>query len=211
MKDSRALLTSVCLVACLSVAASALAGTTNASTTKPAGTPAAKSSAPAHHTASSTGSVTATVVSVDQATRKVTLKGENGAEYSFTAEPSVKNLAQVKPGDIVTATYTESIGYVVKSGGQAGMAASTAGSTAPAGEKPAATETNKMTVTVVVTAIDAAAQTVTVKGPQGNSHTVKVQDPANLEGVKVGDSVDITYTEVMAIKVHTPQAAPKKK
>jgi hypothetical protein len=42
---------------------------------------------------------------------------------------------------------------------------------------------------------------VTFKGPEGNSHTVKAQDPKNLEKVKVGDKVEITYTEALGISV----------
>jgi len=45
--------------------------------------------------------VTATVVKVDQKTREVTLKGEDGEEFSFVASEDVKNLAQVKPGDVL--------------------------------------------------------------------------------------------------------------
>jgi hypothetical protein len=44
-------------------------------------------------------------------------------------------------------------------------------------------------------------------GPKGNKETIKVRDPKNLNGVKVGDMVDITYTESLAIKV---DEAPKK-
>lgn len=205
MNISKVLFTTALVTASLATMASAQ----GYGKSKPAGTPAAKAAAPAHHN-TATGSVTATVVSVNQETREVTLKGEDGAEYTFTADPSIKNLAQVKAGDIVTATYSESIGYVVKKGGEPGMQSSQGMNTAPAGEKPAATATSKTTVTVQVTAIDAAAQTVTFKGPQGNTHTLKVKDPAKLEGVKVGDTVDITYNEAVALKVHTPQAAKKK-
>jgi hypothetical protein len=56
-----------------------------------------------------------------------------------------------------------------------------------------------VTVTVTITAIDTKAQTVTVKGPQGNVETVKIRDPKNLVGVKVGDLVELTYTQALAI------------
>jgi ribosomal protein S1 len=208
MKISKALFVTACLTACLSLAAGAMAQKSAAApaSTKPAGTSAAK---PMHH-ASTTSTVTATVVSVDPATRKVTLKDESGAEYSITAEPSVKNLAQVKPGDIVTATYTESVGYVVKKDGATGMTASQGMTSAAPGEKPAAVSTSKTTVTVKITAIDPKVPSVTFKGPQGSTHTVKVEDPEKLEGVMVGDMVDITYTEALSLKVHTPAAAKKK-
>jgi hypothetical protein len=204
---TKVLFVTASLTACLVVAAMAAQKSSTAPDSKAAGSSASKAAAPMHHS-SMTSSVTATVVSVDQATRKVTLKGENGSEYTFTADPSVKNLAQVKAGDMVTATYTESVGYVVKKGeGAAAMSSSEGTTTAPAGEKPASMTTSKTTVSVVITAIDTAAPSVSFKGPNGSVHTVKVEDPEKLTDVKVGDTVDITYTEALSLKVHAANSA----
>jgi Cu/Ag efflux protein CusF len=49
---------------------------------------------------------------------------------------------------------------------------------------------------------------VTLTGPEGNSVTIKVKDPKKLNGVKVGDDVEITYTQALAISV---EKAPAKK
>jgi Cu/Ag efflux protein CusF len=57
--------------------------------------------------------VTATVTKINHKTRKVTLKASDGQEYSFVAGDAVKNLAQVKTGDVVTATYTEALAIKV--------------------------------------------------------------------------------------------------
>jgi hypothetical protein len=155
----------------------------------------------------STETVTATVVSVNQKTREVTVKMENGHQHSFIAGDEVKNLAQVKKGDIITAVYTEAIAYEVKEHGSAGMSTTTAATSAKPGSKPAAVMAQQTTVTVRITAIDTQAPTVTFMGPKGNTETIKVRDPKNLNGVKVGDMVDITYTESLAVKV---DEAPKK-
>ncbi len=40
---------------------------------------------------------------------------------------------------------------------------------------------------------------MTIKGPEGNTETVKARDPKNLDAVKVGDLVEITYTRALAI------------
>jgi hypothetical protein len=56
-----------------------------------------------------------------------------------------------------------------------------------------------VTLTVTITAIDAKGRTVTVKGPQGHEETVRVRDPKNLVGVKVGNLVELTYTQALAI------------
>ena len=145
--------------------------------------------------------VTATVTKIDHKTREVTLKAADGQEYSFVAGDAVKNLAQVKKGDVVTATYTEALAYEVKKGGKAGADTAVAGGAAAAGKKPAGAIGQQTTVTVKIAAIDPKVPSVTFKGPAGNTRTVKVQHPENLQGVSVGDTVEITYTEALAIKV----------
>jgi hypothetical protein len=151
----------------------------------------------------SSTTVTATVTAIDQKTRAVTVKTTDGKEYSFVAGDAVKNLAQVKQGDIVTATYTEALVYEVKKGGKAGAEQAVAGGTAATGKKPAAAIGQQTTVTVVITAIDTKVPSVTFKGPAGNTRTIKVQHPEKLQGVKVGDTVEVTYAESLAISVET--------
>ena len=63
-------------------------------------------------------------------------------------------------------------------------------------------------MTVTITAIDEKVPTVTFKGPKGNTRTIKVKDPAKLKGVKVGDQVELTYTQAIALSV---EKAPAKK
>lgn len=152
--------------------------------------------------------ITATVEAIDQATRMVTLKGENGETTTFKAGPEVKNLAQVKKGDVVTIEYARALALELKSGGS-GIASRTdspAMSTAKPGQKPAVTATDKVVINANVTAVDAQAQTVTLRGPE-RSVTIAVKDPAMLAGVKVGDQVQATFTEALLISV----AAPPKK
>ena len=169
---------------------------------------AAPAAAPKGEAVMASATVTATVVKVDQKTREVTLKGEDGKEFSFVAGEDVKNLAQVKPGDTVTATYAEALAYEVKKGGEmVGPATVVGGGAAEPGARPAAGVARQTTVTVMITAIDPKAPSVTFKGPQGNTRTIKVMHPEKLEGVSVGDTVQLTFTEAFGIKV---EPAPKK-
>ena len=82
-----------------------------------------------------------------------------------------------------------------------------AGGAAAPGSMPAGAIARQTTVTVVITAIDTKAPSVTFKGPAGKTKTIKVLHPERLQGVKVGDTVQITYTEALAISV---DEAPKK-
>jgi Cu/Ag efflux protein CusF len=145
--------------------------------------------------------VTATVAKIDQKTRLVTLKADDGEEYTFVASADVANLDQVKKGDLVTATYTEALVYEVKQGGKAGAETTEAAAVAPLGAKPAGGVAEETTVTVKVAAINAKAPSVTFKGPEGKTRTIKVKDPSKLQGVKVGDTVQITYVEAVGLKV----------
>jgi Cu/Ag efflux protein CusF len=168
----------------------------------------APAAAPRGEAVMASATVTATVVKIDQKTREVTLKGDDGKEFSFVAGADVKNLAQVKPGDTVTATYAEALAYEVKKGGEmVGPATVVGGGAAEPGARPAAGIARQTTVTVMITAIDPKAPSVTFKGPQGNTRTIKVMHPEKLEGVSVGDTVQLTFTEAFGIKV---EPAPKK-
>jgi Cu/Ag efflux protein CusF len=148
--------------------------------------------------------VTGTVSKIDQKTRKVTIKPKDGKKVTFVADPAVANLAQVKKGDVVTATYTEALAYEVKKGGKAGVDASVAAAAAPLGAKPAGAAAQSVTVTVKVTAIDQKVPSITFKGPDGDTQTVKVQAPEKLQGVKAGDTVALTYSEAVSIKIENP-------
>jgi Cu/Ag efflux protein CusF len=145
---------------------------------------------------------TATVKAIDQATREVTLTLADGSDHTFIAGDAVKNLAQVQKGDLVKVSYTEGIAYEVKKSAQGtAVATTTAVKGASPGAKPAGTITQRTTATVTITAIDMAVPSVTFKGPQGNTLTVRVQHPEKLKEVHVGDTVELTYTEAIAMKL----------
>jgi Cu/Ag efflux protein CusF len=151
-------------------------------------------------------STTATVKSIDQNTRHVTLQRADGSLIKFRAGDEVRNLAQVEVGDEVRADYYESLAYEVRKPGDAAPAASTADVAARAalGEKPAGIAGRTTTMTATIAGIDKTAQTVTLRAPDGELLTVKARNPDNLNRVSVGDLVDITYTEAVAISVEAP-------
>ena len=150
----------------------------------------------------------ATVVGLDLPVRVITLKGPKGNQVTFHVGDQVKNLDQVKVGDIVVAKYYESIAVrVTKPGAPAAESVDAVASAKP-GEKPAGVAVQQETVKAKVTAIGKHKESVTLTGPEGNSVTIKVKDPKKLNGVKVGDDVEITYTQALAISV---EKAPAKK
>jgi hypothetical protein len=168
---------------------------------------AAPAAAPKGAAVLSTTEVTATVTKINHKTREVTLKAADGREADIVVDAAVKNLDQVMTGDVITATYTEAVAYEVRKDGKVGAETTTAAAGAPIGSRPAGAIAQNTTVTVMITAIDAKVPSVTFKGPEGKTKTIKVKSVDKLQGVKVGDTVDIGYTEAVAIRV---DKAPKK-
>jgi hypothetical protein len=171
---------------------------------------AATTSSPGKVGVAQTMEVSATITAIEKASRRITLKGPKGDVVSVIAGPEIKNFDQLKVGDIVNATYAESLVLELKKGG--GMKVEKTEKAAAVGAKPGETPAGVMgrQVTVVgdVTKVDAATQTVTVKGPQ-RTVDLKVRDPEQFKLIAVGDQIEATFTEALALSV-TPAAKPEK-
>jgi hypothetical protein len=150
----------------------------------------------------------AKVVAINQKTRMVTLQGHDGQKREIHVGDEVKNLPQVKKGDMVTVAYRRSVVAKLKKKGSAkpDAAAGEELYTAQPGEMPAAVGAQVIHIVATVTDIDKAKQEVTLKGPKGRSAVVAVQDPTVLDRVKKGDLVEIDYTEAIAVAVEKPGA-----
>ena len=156
--------------------------------------------------------VTATVEAIDLTNRVVTLKGPKGNVFDLKVGEQAKNLPQVKVGDQVVAQYYESIVVqLAKPGAPGGTTASQAAESAKAGQMPGGAVASRVTVTATIVDISPKKTYVTLKGPEGKTMDVKVKDPKNLEGVKAGDQIEITYIEALAIAVEKAKPAEKAK
>jgi hypothetical protein len=151
--------------------------------------------------------ITATVEAVDQAKRTVTLKGPKGRTVTLTVPPEARNFDQVKVGDKLKAKYVDSIAIFVRKSSDPPDAAETqAVAVAPRGQKPMAAALNTVEVTANVEKVDYQKRLITLKGPEGNVRTLKV-DPRvkRLAEIKPGDDIVLRRTEAVAIEVTSPK------
>jgi hypothetical protein len=155
--------------------------------------------------AAQTIEMTATITAIDPATRTVTLKGPQGREATVVAGPEVKNFAQLKVGDQVQAQYVEALMVELKKGGGQAVARTEQAGAASAkpGASPGAVGGRQVKVVADVVNVDAATQTITLKGPK-RTIDVKVRDPEQFKLIAKGDQVEATYTEAIAVGV-TPK------
>ena len=148
------------------------------------------------------------VTAIDKTKREISIKGGSGNELTITAGPQVKNFKQIKVGDLVTLNYIAALGLELKKGGGRlrERIESDQSAAAQPGEKPVVGKSRTIKVLADVTAVNAAAGTITLHGPQRSIDLV-VKDKELLKDVRVGDQIAATYEEAMVIAV-TPAAPP---
>jgi Cu/Ag efflux protein CusF len=167
--------------------------------TLPVVTSAAANQVPPPVTKQNQVTVTATIKAIDPATRSVTLRAENGDEDTFTVGPAVTRFDQLKAGDTIKATYYESLVFQVRKPGDPAVPSGTALAGGRLKETPGGALGAQQTTTVTVKAVDMNVPSITVVTADGRTLTRKIAEKKNLEGVKAGDQIDITYTQAVVV------------
>lgn len=165
-----------------------------------------KDSQPGKVTHTATVRASVVVTDIDKATRKLTLKNAAGQLSEMIAGDDVRNFAQIQVGDQVNVEYVKSMTLELKKHGTAEPSSGGIVDRAPLGNKPGGIVAHQVTIVADVTDVNPGNKTITLKGPKGNIVELDVTNPDQFKVVKVGDQVEVTYAEAMAIAV-TP--APK--
>jgi len=148
---------------------------------------------------------TFTITAIDQATRSITLRAQDGAVDTYTVGPDVTRFNQLKVGDTIRATYHEAVVLQVR---KPDAPAPTTGAQANAGrlgDRPGGVVGTQQTTTVTVKSVDMNAPSITVTTADGRTITRKVADKQNLVGVKAGDKIDVTYTQSLIVAAEPAQ------
>jgi len=149
-----------------------------------------------------TVSAVATIQAIDATSRLITIKDESGVEDTVYAGPEVKRFNELKVGDKIKVTYHESLVLQLRKAGEAVKGdTSTGGLEKGTGKSPSVGLAKQQTTTVSVVSIDQKTPSITVKTSDGRTLTRKVENRKNLEGVKAGDKIDITYTQAVLAEV----------
>jgi hypothetical protein len=146
-------------------------------------------------------SETGTIEAIEVSTRTVTLRKPDGTLVSTVAGPDIKRFAELKVGDTVSAKYYENVVIRLKRPGEPDVDTGTKGTTGAESVLPGGTRAKQRTITATITAIDMNMPSATFTGPNGWKYTSKVQDKEALAKVKVGDKVDIVWTEAVLVSV----------
>jgi Cu/Ag efflux protein CusF len=147
--------------------------------------------------------ITAKIQAIDRDARTVTLVDDDGHLETLVAGSQIKRFDDLKVGDTVTFRYYESIVSQVRKAGSApppkaeGVPTMVRGT----GPKPSGTVSQQLTATVTIKAIDTKVPSLTVLGEDGHTMSFNLDDRKLIDGLAVGDHVDITYTAALVINV----------
>ena len=149
---------------------------------------------------------TATIESIERSTRTVTLKDEKGVYTTIEVPAEVAKFDSMKVGDKITARYYDNIVLRVKLPGEKFVDTGKDSLTRSDGAKPGGTAATQRTITATITQLDRKIPSITFTGPNNWTYSSRVQDTEALSKVKVGDRVDITWTEAVMISFEAPSA-----
>jgi len=151
---------------------------------------------------------TATVTAVDMERHLVTIQGPQGNSAVIQVTDQVKNLPQVKIGDLVDIQYYRSaIAELVKVDENTTLDTTVSGvkTTRPEGDKPGGAIGLQVKRRAEVMFVDPIQKFITFLSPDRGLRTISLENSPELQHylkeLKKGDIVEVTYTEAMAISL----------
>ena len=149
--------------------------------------------------------ISAVITDIDPATREITLEGGLGNSLTLTVGPDVKRFDEFKVGDLVVATYASSISGELRAPTEAELAEPIveldAGAIASEDMEPGAAVGRAIRAVCTIEGMNRITRTVMLKDPDGDFHIIDDIDPAKMEGVSLGDTIIITFTEAFALNL----------
>jgi hypothetical protein len=150
--------------------------------------------------------VTTKVLAVDAANHQVVLEGPEGNQVHVQLTDKAKDLGNLKVGDKVKVEVIHSVAAFLDTDVDKGLP----GSTERAGDiratkdnpNPGGEAFRQVQVQLKITHIDVKKNQVTFENPAGQSKVVNVEKPevqAKLKDLKVGQSVVVTYTDILKV------------
>ena len=155
--------------------------------------------------------IEAVITEIDRETKQVTIEGPLGQTQTLTATEEVVSLDDVKVGDHIRATYLSALEGEVREPTEEEkenpwVVLEDAGeSTDPA--HPAIGAARMIRAVCTIEGMNRILGTVTVKDPRGKVHLIDDVEPEKMEGVLLGDTVVLVYSEAIALSLE-PVDAP---
>jgi len=144
----------------------------------------------------------AEITAIDPKAHTVTLQGPK-SKVTYKVSPKF-NFKKVKVGDVVVISAVDAVAITLK-GPKSGPAGATE-TAVVASDKTDFGVMDTVRVAAKITKIDTKHPSVTLRGPGGGTIVVKAKSASNLAGLKVGDDLDVTFTQAVVVDLLPPPA-----
>ena len=145
--------------------------------------------------------VTGKVEKLDPFARAVTLRTPEGLLHTVYAGKELKAFDELRSGDTITVRISESVVVAVKPNARMTAIEDNTAAAKKAPEAAGADVVQQLKAVVRVETIDLAQQVITYKTADNRNVMRQVADRRLLEGLKRGDTIEITYTRERAIEI----------
>ena len=158
-------------------------------------------------------SIDAEITEVNHETREVTLKGPTGEFTTVTAGENIERFGDFAVGDVVSTTYMASLEGEVREPTEAELAEPwielDAAAKAGLDMDPGAIVGRVIQAVCTIEGMNRVTRTVMVSDPRGKYHVIGDVEPEKMEGVTLGTTVVLTYSEALAITLVKKEASAK--
>ena len=148
-------------------------------------------------------SMEATILEIDQESRHVTLEGPTGDVISITVPEDIQRLKDFAVGDKIAATYMASLSGELREPTEDELAEPwielDAAAIAEADMDPGAIAGRAIQAVCTIEGMNRVTNTVMVLDPKGKYHVITDVAAEKMEGVTLGQTSVLTYTEAMAL------------
>lgn len=172
----------------------------------------AEEAAPAEATARVTGvTVEAEVTAIDYESRELSMRGPQGNIVTITAGDHIARLDDIAVGDLIVTTYIASLEGELRTPTEEELANPwvevDGAAEAPADADPGAMVGRVIRAVCTLEGMNRLLGTITVKDPRGKYHVIGDVEPEKMEGVVLGATLVLVYTEAMAVTLEKKPAA----
>jgi hypothetical protein len=153
----------------------------------------------------------AVVTAIDLETRQVSLKGPDGKIFTITARDQLVKLEDVKVGDRLVVTYLAALETELRAPTEEELAEpwvvlEEAGVSEDAAH-PGIAGARVIRAVVTIEGMNRELGVVTIKDSRGKLHIIGDVEPEKMEGVTLGQTAVMVYSEALAISLEKKEAA----
>jgi hypothetical protein len=155
--------------------------------------------------------LSATITAIDLDSREIVLEGPLGNNITLHAGEEVQRLNEFQVGDLVQASYMESLGGELREPTAEELlipwAELDAAAIAKSALPPGVAAGTVIRAVCTIEGMNRATQTVTVLDPRGYFHVIGDVDPERMKGVTLGQTIILTYTRAVALSLEKHPAS----